>query len=232
MLRQFARPFAVALVVLLFGSILTLVPQKSASGVGSAPVTVVNTTPIAVTGTLTGTVSGTVGATQTGAWNVGITGTPSVNVATLPAVQLQQATGPLAVSNPTNQSNQAVPLSVSDGNAFHSFHASCVETSGEPGFCSFGSLFQGGQELVIEQVTGHVPGAPPGTVPLILNRVYLEAGLKYDLPTFLTGMDVGISTPVRIRVDGLTQLQVVLVGNCPCNSTFSLSGYTVSTAQQ
>jgi hypothetical protein len=216
-MKRFARALAVTLGLVVLSSFVFLVPQKNAKADGSAPVTVVNT-PLPVNGTVSASISGNVNATitnasvpvsaaQTGLWNVGITGTPSVNIASLPALN--------------------------DGNALNPYRTNCTESDNLGGFvCDLGTV-PSGKELVIEEVTGHIPGAPPGTVQFSLSRIYIQTigAQQYDLATFLTGNDVGISERVRIYVDPGTDVLVRLVGNCPCHSTFSLSGYTVNLGQ-
>jgi hypothetical protein len=169
--------------------------------------------------------------------------TGSVSISGTPTVQLSSATnlslsGPVQVSNPTQTIStpfgpvtQPVPLLVNDGSALNRYRTNCSESGGvfdSSGLCDLG-VVPAGQELVIEQVTGHVPGATPGTVQLTLSRVYLQVGSQnYDLATFLTGNDVGVSERVRLYVDPGTDIIVNIIGNCPCRSTFSISGYTVS----
>ena len=86
-MKRLAKALVVLLGLAVIGSVASLVPQKSATATGSAPVTVMNTTPIPVAGSVTATVSGTVAAQQSGSWNVGITGTPNINVGNFPTVQ-------------------------------------------------------------------------------------------------------------------------------------------------
>ena len=211
-MKRFARLLVVTLGFGVLGFVISLVPQKSATGSGSAPVSIIGPLPIPVTGTVNASVGGTVNAAQSGTWNVGITGTPTVN------------------ANVTFPSS----LPVNDGNAFNPYRTNCSESGGvssKSGFCDLG-VVPDGKELVIEEVTGHIPGAPPGTVPLILSRLYIEVGTQtYDVGTFLTGNDVGISERVRLYADPGTHIVLGIIGNCPCQSTFSLSGYTVNLAQ-
>ena len=77
-MKRFARALAAILSIVVLGSFVVLVPQKTAIGAGSAPVTIMNTATnaVPVTGSVSATVSGTVGvnnfpATQ----NVNITNT-------------------------------------------------------------------------------------------------------------------------------------------------------------
>lgn len=171
--------------------------------------------------------------------SVSISGTPTVQLSSAPNVSLS---GPVQVSNvsqtistPFGSVTQAVPLSVNDGNAFNPYRTNCSESGGVfgvSGRCDLG-VVPNGQEVVIEQITGHVPGASPGTVQLTLSRVYMQVGAQnYDLATFLTGNDVGISERVRFYADPGTDVVLNIIGNCPCRSTFSLSGYTLNLSQQ
>lgn len=263
-MKRFGRALVVALGIAVLGSVVSLIPQKNATGAGSAPVSVVNTplpvnvsnaagNPVPVSGlvavgnerTLAGggfvpvpldvnVTNGTLPVTG----SVSISGTPTVHLAS-PNLSLNgpvQVTNPTqAISTPFGSVTQAVPLLVNDGNVFNPYRTSCSESggvTGSSGRCDLG-VVPNGQELVIEQVAGHIPGASPGTVQLTLSRVYVQVGTQnYDLATFLTGNDVGISERVRLYADPGTDVVLNIIGNCPCRSAFSLSGYTVNLSQQ
>lgn len=277
-MKRFARAIAVALGLVVFGSVVSLVPQKNARGAGAAPVNITSPLPLPVTGTVNAAVTGSVNVANTAANPVPVSGviavgnektlagggfvpvplevnvangalpvTGSVSISGTPTVQLSSTpnfslSGPVQVSNPTQTIStpfgsvtQAVPLSVNDGNAFNPYRTSCSESGGVLGVsgrCDLG-VVPNGREVVIDQITGHVPGASPGTVQLTLSRVYVQVGTQnYDLATFLTGNDVGISERVRFYADPGTDVVLNIIGNCPCRSTFSLSGYTVNLSQQ
>jgi hypothetical protein len=68
-MQRFAKLLVVTVGFGALGFVMSLVPQKTATGAGGAPVNVVNSIPLTVTG------------------NVGITGTPNVNVGNFPSVQ-------------------------------------------------------------------------------------------------------------------------------------------------
>lgn len=78
-MKRFARALVVALGIAGLASVVALVPQKSATAVGGAPVTIMSPLPLPVSGSVNATVGGTVAAQQSGNWNVGIDGTPTVN---------------------------------------------------------------------------------------------------------------------------------------------------------
>jgi hypothetical protein len=78
-MMRFAKMLVVTVGFGTLGFVMSLVPQKNATGAGAAPVFVTNTSL---------PVSGTVAAQQSGTWNVGITGTPTVSLASGAAVAL------------------------------------------------------------------------------------------------------------------------------------------------
>src|SRR5215471_3916314 len=93
--RRNMKRFALAVVfgLVILGSAVSLVPQKNATGAGSAPIIVMNTTPIPVTG--------------------------KVSVDALPAVQIAQNTtlgvsGNVPVVNPLDANGNNVPLLIRD----------------------------------------------------------------------------------------------------------------------
>jgi hypothetical protein len=164
-MKRFARAFAVTLGLVILGSAVSLVPQRSASGTGSAPVTVMNTTPIPVTGNVTAAVSGTVGAQQNGNWNVGITGTPYVNIANTPTVNFAAGSG-LTVSNPMDIQNNPTPLTILD--APQPYEDTCRSPlSGQNAIGCTWKTIPAGKRLVIQEIDVGF-GVDPGIRPTII----------------------------------------------------------------
>ena len=75
-MKPFARLLLVTVGFGALGFVMSLVPQKTATGAGGAPVNIMSPLPLPVTGNVNAAVSA---AQQSGNWNVGITGTPSVS---------------------------------------------------------------------------------------------------------------------------------------------------------
>lgn len=87
-MKRFARALVVALGIAVLASVVSLVPQKTATGAGGAPVIITSPLPLPVTGNVNSTISGTVGvnnfpafpATLTGA-TVPVSGTVAASLA-------------------------------------------------------------------------------------------------------------------------------------------------------
>ena len=174
-MKRFARALVVMLGLAVFGSVVSLVPQKPAAGAGSAPVNITSPIPLPVTGNVNATVNGAVGITGTP--NVNVANTPNVNIGSLPAVQLGSGstvgiTGPVQVGN--DAANPAVVRDVDNPArqpfqkticiAFGSFTLQCTGLG-----LGLGFQVPATQRLVIEQVSGNCEqgaGSPVGTVPL------------------------------------------------------------------
>jgi hypothetical protein len=107
-MKRFAEMLLVTLGFGALGFVMSLVPQKNATGASAAPVNIVSSIPLSV--------SGTVAAQQSGTWNVGISGTPSVNAA---------VSNPLGGTGPT-------PLVIQD-----SENPARTAFDPTPGSCSF-----------------------------------------------------------------------------------------------
>lgn len=111
-MKRFARALVAMLGMAVLGSFVLLVPQKNATAVGGAPVTIMSPLPLPVTGSVNAAVTGTVSAQQNGLWNVGLTGTPTVSLASGSTVGI---TGNVGVANtPANP----VPVSVQQSTGF------------------------------------------------------------------------------------------------------------------
>jgi len=100
-MQRFARLLLVTLGFGLLGFVMSLVPQKNATGAGGAPVNIASPLPLAVA------------AQQSGNWNVGITGTPSVNVANTSAIPISGnvgISGQVPLVNPLDSAGNPIPL--------------------------------------------------------------------------------------------------------------------------
>jgi hypothetical protein len=108
-MKRFARALAVLFGIVVLGSFVLLVPQKSATAQGGPAVTIVSPLPLPVRGNVSATVSGPVAAQQSGNWNVGIAGTPNVSVTNTPMVSLAAGSS-MKVSNPLDNQSNPTPL--------------------------------------------------------------------------------------------------------------------------
>jgi hypothetical protein len=93
--KRFARALAVTVGLLVLGSVISLVPQKNATGAGAAPVFVTNTS-VPVSGSVNATVTGTVAvsnlpATQPVSGTVSVGNFPATLTGTSVPVSLKQA---------------------------------------------------------------------------------------------------------------------------------------------
>ena len=165
-MKRFAKLLVVTLGFGALGFMMSLVPQKNATGAGAAPVNIVSSIPL--------TVTGTVAAQQSGTWNVGINGTPTVSLASGATVNVGNVSSPVPVQsvkqsaanfktllfNGTGTAYQEVladgTLSPSafaipageqfvitdiDWVAFCSFASSCSVSAGDPVLFSLGEAF-------------------------------------------------------------------------------------------
>jgi hypothetical protein len=96
-MKRFAKLLVVTLGFGALGFVISLVPQRNATGAGAAPVSIVSSIPLSVNGTLS--------AQQSGNWNVGITGTPTVSLAAGTGVN---------VRNPLDSLNNPIALVTRD----------------------------------------------------------------------------------------------------------------------
>jgi len=233
-MKRFARLLLVTVGFGALGFVMSLVPQRNATGAGAAPVTIASPLPVPVTGSVNAAVTGTVAAQQSGSWNVGITGTPTVNAnVTFPSS--------IGVQNAKDLSSLPIPLlqQDTDNPARQPFTLECTistfDTSGK-GFCLLDPI-PTGKRFVIEAVSGGVT-TTPGIKPIQLNLQVNTAGTFRDY--FFSATFQGTSSffgdsfvvyqPVRIYADGgSTSVFNVTMSNT-ISTLFELvvSGYLIS----
>src|SRR5215470_3595655 len=236
-MKRFAKLLLVTVGFGALGFVMSLVPQRSATGAGAAPVTIAGPLPVPVTGGVSATVNGTVGAQQTGNWSVGIAGTPTVNVASVngsvPVVNVTGVLGSLplvtldALASPTAPFQKALCLVA----GVSPLPFGC---SGVPFAFQVPDGVQGNpQRLVIEYVSGNCTALPS-----------LEGGLSVSLLTVAGGQQVGHAFAVvsngsntltfgqRTKIYADPDSQVLLEGNLQGGLSFgcmaAISGYLIS----
>lgn len=169
-MKRFARVLAVMFGLAVIGAFVSLVPQKSATAVGGAPVTIMSPVPLPVTGNVAATVSGTVGAQQSGAWNVGLASGATVGI--------------------NNQGSAPVPTEATDDPGKHPVTQSCifVVTLGsfpgsEQARCQMPGVPEG-VELVVDSASARFQTTDPNAQPTDIQLTSTVGGNPYtvDIP--------------------------------------------------
>ena len=107
-MKRFVRLLVVTVGFGVLGFVMSLVPQKNATGAGGAPVNIISPVPLPVTGT--------VAAQQSGDWNVGISNAPTVSLASGATVNVgNAASSPVPVQSVEQSAANFVTLDFEGG---------------------------------------------------------------------------------------------------------------------
>lgn len=230
-MNRFVRAFAVTLGLVIFGSVLSLMPQKTATATGGAPVTVLNT-PLPVTGTVNAAVSGSIGVNN-------FPGNQSVSI-TNPSVPVSGSVGVTGTVSVANSSASPVPTFATDNPARNSYQAAfwsdpyfCQQSNGcanQVTLPTTNSTGQPLQRIVIQLVT--VECNYPQTVAIsntvVGSRPFSSTGLfthGFDAPKASSGIGSAVLQG-PIYADPGSNL--VLWSNAAFDCGVMISGYLVT----